>query len=185
MFLQSSFALLPQTQNTFGLRLWPSIQKKFLLNSVWLCSACTHGPRTNDSEQALPGKQPDAHPASGLTTSTNCIPQLLHIASIIIPDLYGKAVARSVAGAVCRVGSQDLEEQATNGTNGSEEEAAGVVGGSEEHLLTGHSGAVVCAAMHEDRLLFTGSTDCTIKVQTLLYSQLHQPSQLAGILTML
>lgn len=34
----------------------------------------------------------------------------------------------------------------------------------EEHLLTGHTGAVVCLAMYEDRLLFSGSTDCTIKV---------------------
>ena len=36
----------------------------------------------------------------------------------------------------------------------------------EEHLLTGHTGAVVCLATYEDRLLFSGSTDCTIKVLT-------------------
>lgn len=61
-------------------------------------------------------------------------------------------------------GSLNLEEHILNGSEHSEEEAAGSVATSEEHLLTGHSGAVVCVAMHEDRLLFTGSTDCTIKV---------------------
>ena len=34
----------------------------------------------------------------------------------------------------------------------------------EEHTLTGHQGAVLCFAMLEDRLLFSGSVDCTIKV---------------------
>lgn len=33
-----------------------------------------------------------------------------------------------------------------------------------EHILTGHSGAVLCFAMLDDRLLFSASIDCTIKV---------------------
>jgi len=33
----------------------------------------------------------------------------------------------------------------------------------QEHSLTGHAGAVLCFIMLEDRLLFSGSADCTIK----------------------
>lgn len=73
----------------------------------------------------------------------------------------------------CYAGSLSLDEQGLNGIEGSEEEAAGVVATSEEHLLTGHTGAVVCVAMHEERLLFTGSTDCTIKVLPLLSAPHH------------
>ena len=69
----------------------------------------------------------------------------------------------ALQASVCGAGSSDLDEQ---GLTGSGEEMNGLVASSEEHLLTGHTGAVVCCAMHEDRLLFTGSTDCTIKVHT-------------------
>lgn len=64
----------------------------------------------------------------------------------------------------------ELEESSCTGASGI---AVGADDGStalptfEEHLLTGHLGAVVCLAMYQDRLLFSGSTDCTIKVHLL------------------
>lgn len=73
-------------------------------------------------------------------------------------------------GAACAGSLVDLEESSCTGASGV---AAGVDDGSgalptfEEHLLTGHLGAVVCLAMFEDCLLFSGSTDCTIKVHLL------------------
>ena len=72
----------------------------------------------------------------------------------------------ALQASACGAGSSDLDEQGLTGSGGSGEEINGLVASSEEHLLTGHTGAVVCCAMHEDRLLFTGSTDCTIKVHT-------------------
>ena len=59
----------------------------------------------------------------------------------------------------------ELEESSCTAVSGGDEGSAGR-GVCEEHLLTGHTGAVVCLAMYEDRLLFSGSTDCTIKVLT-------------------
>lgn len=57
----------------------------------------------------------------------------------------------------------ELEESSCTAGSTGEEWGAGRAA-YEEHLLTGHSGAVVCLAMYGDRLLFSGSTDCTIKV---------------------
>ncbi|DBB02245.1 TPA: hypothetical protein ACH3X3_011267 [Trebouxia sp. C0006] len=57
----------------------------------------------------------------------------------------------------------ELEESSCTAVSGGDEGGVGK-GVCEEHLLTGHMGAVVCLAMYEDRLLFSGSTDCTIKV---------------------
>ncbi len=59
----------------------------------------------------------------------------------------------------------ELEESSCTAVSGGDEGGMGK-GVCEEHLLTGHTGAVVCLAMYEDRLLFSGSTDCTIKVLT-------------------
>ena len=80
-------------------------------------------------------------------------------------------------------GSGETEE-AGWATAASGEEDSCVVVTSEEHLLTGHTGAVVCMAMHEDRLLFTGSTDCTIKVcsQHFLACVAHCVSTQPGLL---
>ena len=63
----------------------------------------------------------------------------------------------------------ELEESSCTGGSGAAvggEEGGGALSTLEEHLLTGHSGAVVCLAMYQDHLLFSGSTDCTIKVCT-------------------
>ena len=62
----------------------------------------------------------------------------------------------------CAGSLTELEE--SSGTAASLEEAGAGKARVEEHLLTGHTGAVVCLAMYEDHLLFSGSTDCTIKV---------------------
>ena len=35
----------------------------------------------------------------------------------------------------------------------------------EEHSLTGHAGAVLCFTTLDDRLLFSGSADTTIRVK--------------------
>lgn len=59
----------------------------------------------------------------------------------------------------------ELEESSCTAVSGGDEGGMGE-GVCEEHLLTGHTGAVVCLAMYQDRLLFSGSTDCTIKVLT-------------------
>ena len=59
----------------------------------------------------------------------------------------------------------ELEESSCTAVSGGDEGGVGE-GVCEEHLLTGHTGAVVCLAMYQDRLLFSGSTDCTIKVLT-------------------
>lgn len=37
-----------------------------------------------------------------------------------------------------------------------------------QHSLTGHRGAVLCFALWQDRLLFSSSADCSIKVPLLL-----------------
>lgn len=61
----------------------------------------------------------------------------------------------------------ELEESSCTGASGigpGADDGSGALATSEEHLLTGHSGAVVCLAMYQDHLLFSGSTDCTIKV---------------------
>lgn len=61
----------------------------------------------------------------------------------------------------------ELEESSCTGASGlgaGADDGSAVLATAEEHLLTGHSGAVVCLAMYEDHLLFSGSTDCTIKV---------------------
>lgn len=42
-------------------------------------------------------------------------------------------------------------------------EAGAKVVVAEEHRLTGHAGAVLCMRVHQQRLLFTGSTDGLIK----------------------
>ena len=74
------------------------------------------------------------------------------------PVCKGAAIAGSLL---------ELEESSCTGASGI---GAGADDGrrglatSEEHLLTGHLGAVVCLAMYQDHLLFSGSTDCTIKV---------------------
>jgi hypothetical protein len=41
---------------------------------------------------------------------------------------------------------------------------------TEEHRLTGHRGAVLCLALHQDRFLISSSTDLTIKVQHLAFA---------------
>ena len=61
----------------------------------------------------------------------------------------------------------ELEESSCTAVSGGLGDEAGMGKAvCEEHLLTGHTGAVVCLAMYQDRLLFSGSTDCTIKVLT-------------------
>ena len=70
-------------------------------------------------------------------------------------------------GAACAGSLVELEESSCTGVSGiaaGGDEGSGALLTFEEHLLTGHQGAVVCLAMFEDRLLFSGSTDCTIKV---------------------
>ncbi|KAL3135302.1 hypothetical protein ABBQ32_007500 [Trebouxia sp. C0010 RCD-2024] len=61
----------------------------------------------------------------------------------------------------------ELEESSCTGASAlgaGADDSSAALATSEEHLLTGHSGAVVCLALYEDYLLFSGSTDCTIKV---------------------
>jgi len=72
-------------------------------------------------------------------------------------------VRSSIPSGVCTGNLTELEESSCTVASGGDENGTSkaVV---EEHLLTGHTGAVVCLAMCEDRLLFSGSTDCTIKV---------------------
>ena len=75
-------------------------------------------------------------------------------------------------GAACIGSLVELEESSCTGASGlgagaGADDGSGALATSEEHLLTGHLGAVVCLAMYEDRLLFSGSTDCTIKVHLL------------------
>lgn len=62
--------------------------------------------------------------------------------------LAGKNAALSME----RASSVSLPEQPVRTTS------------QEEHILTGHTAGVLCFAMLEDRLLFSGSVDCTIKV---------------------
>lgn len=84
-----------------------------------------------------------------------------------------KLVQRPVCKGAARAGSLvELEESSCTGASGigagaGADDGSGALATSEEHLLTGHLGAVVCLAMYEDRLLFSGSTDCTIKVHLL------------------
>ena len=69
----------------------------------------------------------------------------------------------------CAGSLPELEESsctAASGAGPGAEEGSGALATLEEHLLTGHSGAVGCLAMYQDHLLFSGSTDCTIKVST-------------------
>lgn len=83
--------------------------------------------------------------------------------STVISECSQGMLGVRLISCLCFTGSGETDEAGYN-TAGNGEEDSCVVVSSEEHLLTGHTGAVVCMAMHEDRLLFTGSTDCTIKV---------------------
>lgn len=64
---------------------------------------------------------------------------------------------------MCAGNLTELEESSCTAASGGDETGMGRPA-CEEHLLTGHTGAVVCLAMYQDRLLFSGSTDCTIRV---------------------
>lgn len=70
----------------------------------------------------------------------------------------------------------ELEESSCTGASAlgaGADDSSAALATSEEHLLTGHSGAVVCLALYEDYLLFSGSTDCTIKVHLPPVQQMH------------
>jgi hypothetical protein len=54
--------------------------------------------------------------------------------------------------------------EATNGGGGGLEHPVGT-SSQQEHSLTGHTGAVLCFTMLDDKLLFSGSADCTIKAR--------------------
>ena len=68
-----------------------------------------------------------------------------------------------------RAGSVSLADQAVSTTN------------QEEHILTGHTAGVLCFAMFEDRLLFSGSVDCTIKVRVNNFHMIYITDLLVGL----
>lgn len=85
--------------------------------------------------------------------------------------LFTSHIEGDVAGSLV-----DLEESSCTAASGGDENGTAKAVSktvSEEHLLTGHTGAVVCLATYQDCLLLSGSTDCTVKVIIVCMQLLH------------